>query len=196
LSQIPQEAVNAVIEMLKAKNVVVLPAGDRKTKLGDFKFDTSGMPHRITLNNSLNPYASCITLVHEIAHLYAFERYGKKIKPHGREWKESFRHLMYKLPLERVFPADVLEILIRHMSNPKASTSADLKLTAVLRKYDDSDPYVHVEDLKEEVLFTLDHRRWFKKGEKRRSRYLCYDIQKKKHYLVHALAQVLEYRST
>ena len=31
---------------------------------------------------------------HELAHLLAFEKYGRKISPHGEEWKSTFREML------------------------------------------------------------------------------------------------------
>ena len=43
---------------------------------------------------NLNPYRFLMTLVHEVAHLVAFQKYGRAIKPHGKEWKFTFQTLM------------------------------------------------------------------------------------------------------
>jgi predicted SprT family Zn-dependent metalloprotease len=42
--------------------------------------------HEITVNSNLNKYKFLITLIHEISHLVAFEKFGRNIKPHGNEW--------------------------------------------------------------------------------------------------------------
>ncbi|MFN8139696.1 MAG: SprT-like domain-containing protein [Fimbriimonadales bacterium] len=36
------------------------------------------------------------TVLHEYAHLFVFERYGHRAKPHGREWKLAMRKLGVK----------------------------------------------------------------------------------------------------
>jgi predicted SprT family Zn-dependent metalloprotease len=50
-----------------------------------------------------------ITLIHEISHLVAFEKFGRNIKPHGNEWKYSFQRLM--IPYIRPdFPSQLLPL--------------------------------------------------------------------------------------
>ena len=72
-------------------NLVIVPR--RNTKHGDFKILSNGV-HRISVNNSSNPYRFLITLIHEIAHLVAFKDFGYSIKPHGKEWKSCYQKLM------------------------------------------------------------------------------------------------------
>jgi predicted SprT family Zn-dependent metalloprotease len=36
-------------------------------------------------------------------HLVAFEKFGRKIKPHGNEWKYSFQRLMIPLYAQKFF---------------------------------------------------------------------------------------------
>ena len=70
-------------------NLVIVPR--RNTKHGDFKILSKGV-HRISVNNSSNPYRFLITLIHEISHLVAFKYFGYSIKPHGKEWKSCYRN--------------------------------------------------------------------------------------------------------
>jgi predicted SprT family Zn-dependent metalloprotease len=44
-----------------------------------------------------------ITLIHEISHLVAFEKFGRNIKPHGNEWKYSFQRLMIPYIRQKFF---------------------------------------------------------------------------------------------
>jgi predicted SprT family Zn-dependent metalloprotease len=46
-----------------------------------------------TVNSNLNKYKFLITLIHEISHLVAFEKFGRNIKPHGNN-EYSFQRLM------------------------------------------------------------------------------------------------------
>jgi predicted SprT family Zn-dependent metalloprotease len=45
-----------------------------------------------------------MTLIHEIAHLVAFEKYGRNIKPHGQEWKHTFQQLMVPYIHQKFIP--------------------------------------------------------------------------------------------
>ena len=66
---------------------------NRNSKLGDYR----KMPdnsHQITINGTLEPQLFFFVLTHELAHLIAFEKYGRRISPHGQEWKQTFREML------------------------------------------------------------------------------------------------------
>ena len=92
--------------------------------------------HQITVNSSLNTYRFLITLIHEIAHLVAFEKYGRYIKPHGIEWKRTFQQLMLPYINPEVFPSKLLPVIAHHFKNPRASSDTDEKLAYALKQYD------------------------------------------------------------
>ncbi|TDA81831.1 sprT domain-containing protein, partial [Halomonas marinisediminis] len=85
--------------------------------------------HQITINANLNSYRFLITLIHEIAHFEAFEKYGRFIKPHGKEWKYTFQRLMLPLINPKVFPEQLLPLIANHFRNPKASSDTDVNLS-------------------------------------------------------------------
>jgi hypothetical protein len=163
----------------------------RRSKVGDYRFNKSTGNHEITINGNLNPYAFLITYIHEMAHLYHYKKYGNNRPPHGKIWKQEFQILMDPLLQESVFPPDILQQLIIHMKNPKASSQSDSSLAKLLRKYDqdrkESDTYL--EDLIEGESFHLNGRR-FTKLMKRRTRSLCKDNRTGKKYLISEMAKV------
>jgi SprT protein len=188
-SYLPEHSV-AYAEQLLAKSRVLLKiSGDRLTKLGDYRPKSSKSPAQITVNNSLNPYAFLITLIHELAHAIAFEDHGKSIQAHGKEWKSTFRELMLPLLNNQVFPVDVLVQLERHMANPKASTGADLKLLRTLRKYD-ANTTLFLEDIADGSPFQLRNGKRFIKGARRRKNFLCKTLDGRRNYLINPLAEV------
>src|SRR5699024_5877939 len=121
---IPQPAVAPVFKLIKQQGVYLKIVRERKTRHGDHR-RLPNWQHQITVNSNLNNYMFLITLVHEIAHLMAFEQYGRYIKPHGREWKYTFQHLMLPFLVPEIFPTDLLPILANHFRNPKASSETD-----------------------------------------------------------------------
>ena len=164
---------------------------DRKTKLGDFRTNMRDNTLRISVNGGLNSYSFLITLVHEIAHAIVHKKYKRRVKPHGIEWKLAYQDLMLPFFEEKLLPNDILLPLLRYMQNPKASSNADKKLFIALRKYDSNrQEIIYLEDLEEGSEFIL-QKRLFRKGKKRRSRFLCFDVSSGKEYTVNGLAEVL-----
>lgn len=160
----------------------------RLTKLGDYRHDLRTGKHVITVNNDLNPYSFLITYVHEVAHLVTFEQYGRKIKPHGLEWKRSFQRLMLPVLNDQVFPSPVLRTLAAYLKNPKASSCNDHKLMQALNAYDES-PGLTLNDIEEGEIFIFGKRR-FKKEKLRRTRYVCQDLDNGRKYLISKVASV------
>lgn len=187
---LPASAIPYVRTLLQNSRVRLKISRKRLSKYGDYRPGINGQPHLVTINRDLNPYSFLITLVHELAHAFAFDRYGYRIRPHGKEWKSTFCKLMEPLLTITVFPADVLLYLQRHMSNPKASTSADPYLLRVLRNYDRQESRLFLEDLPEGSEFSLLNGRLFVKGEKKRKNFLCVALNNKRKYLINPLAEV------
>ncbi len=165
---------------------------DRRSKAGDYRGPVPGDPrHRISINYNLNPYAFLITLVHEFAHRTAFEKYGKRVNPHGAEWKSEFQRLMQPFLNNTVFPPSVLQALSAYMVNPKASTSGDNRLVRELRQYDrHPEKGLLLEELAPGTLFNMGTDKVFRKGELQRKRYLCLCLSNKRMYLVPGIAEV------
>ena len=101
--KIPLASVDYVKSLIYSENVVIKLKKTRKTKHGDFSVNKNGL-RLITINESLNKYRFLITLIHEISHYFTFKNYGIYIKPHGVEWKNTFRSLLLPVINSDVFP--------------------------------------------------------------------------------------------
>lgn len=161
----------------------------RVSKLGDYRYDKIRKTHRISVNGTLNPYAFLLTYVHEVAHLLAFEQYGFKISPHGREWKDSFKALMQPLLNSLVFPEDVLQPLLKYMRNPKAASGSDQMLTLALQQYDRQDGSIALAKVNTEQTFRF-RKMVLVKESVRRTRALCREVKSGKRYLISQAARV------
>jgi hypothetical protein len=165
----------------------------RSSKIGDFRYRNDRKIQTITINSNLNPFQFLLTFIHEIAHLRTFEKFGNLHAPHGNEWKKEFQNLISPVLNESVFPKDILIPLRNHMQNPAASSSRDLFLMKEMSKYDLSDDFalgqVFLSDLMAGREFLLSGRK-FKKGETRRTRVLCEEVDSGKKFLVSRLAKV------
>ncbi len=193
IKYLPEGSVDMVMDWIVENNVHLKIAKKRNTKFGDYRPPSSkNSNHRISINYNLNPYAFLITFVHELAHLLVWEEFKNKVSPHGSEWKLAYRDLMAPLLTQNIFPDDINSVLNTSIVNSKASSSSDLKLSRVLKKYDQGDTDTHLEDLKENSYFKTVTGVIFIKGKKRRTRFLCTNTQNKKQYLFHPLTPVTE----
>lgn len=188
-SYLPVGATTYVNALLENSEVLVKVKQERKTRHGDYRKLPSGK-HQITVNNNLNKYRFLITLIHEIAHFKAYERYGYSIKPHGREWKNTFQHLMLPLLRPQVFSEELLPLLAYHFKNPKASSDTDHELALALKQYDPPNDKTFIFQLDKDVYFKLYNGRVFKKGNKRRKRYECIEVETGRLYLFNPNAEV------
>ncbi len=187
---VPERTVVPCLELIKAHRVHLKIVNERVTRHGDYRKRKDGN-HQITVNASLNKYRFLITLIHEIAHLVAFEKYGREIKPHGLEWKHTFQYLMLPFIRPEVFPSKLLPLLARHFKNPKASSSTDAQLSIALKQFDEQQSgKTYVFELPIGSVFRIYNGRLFKKGTKRTKRYECIDVETGRMYLFQPNAEV------
>jgi SprT protein len=186
---IPEASVSRVLQLLEHDHLVVMVKKERKTRHGDYRRLPNGK-HQITVNGSLNKYRFLITLIHEIAHLEAFSKFGRHIKPHGAEWKRTFQHLMLPFINPQVFPESILPVVAKHFINPKASSDTDVQLALALKLLDAPNNKSFIFEVPLHQTFKIHNGRVFKKGAKRRTRHECVEIKTGKTYLFNANAEV------
>ncbi|WP_223033725.1 SprT-like domain-containing protein [Hanstruepera marina] len=186
---IPTQAVHQVVDLLNDDNLSVKIKSERKTRHGDYKRLPNGK-HQITVNSNLNSYRFLITLIHEIAHFEAYKTYGKNIKPHGREWKYTFQHLMLPFLNPEIFPVQLLPMLAKHFKNPKASSDTDTQLAFALKQFDEPNDKTFIFELPLGSTFKLYNGRVFKKVGKRTKRFECVELSSGKLYLFNPNAEV------
>ena len=164
----------------------------RSSKLGDFRPPrTRNGLCTITLNLDLNPYQMLITYLHEVAHYDVYQRYTiRRVQPHGKEWQACFAALLQPFMNEVIFPKDVLSALHQHLQHIKASSTADVRLQRVLKRYDAQTDWVTVEELPDGARFATRNGLVFRKGAKQRTRYQCPCETNGRTYMVAALAEV------
>jgi hypothetical protein len=190
LKYLPEHAVVPVFELIKTNSVHLKIVNERQTRHGDYRKHPTGK-HQITINANLNKYRFLITLVHEIAHLAAFEKYGRSIKPHGNEWKITFQLLMVPFIRPEIFPNSVLPLVANHFRNPTASSDTDARLAFALKQFDERKPDVHfVHEVPSGSLFRIKNGKIFQKKGLRVKRYECLEVQTGKLYLFNANAEV------
>ncbi len=189
---LPEGSYDAVVHYLVAHKVHLTITRERTTVLGNYRSKHENKNHRITVNGNLNSYNFLITLLHELGHLLAFEKYGSKIPAHGEEWKREYASILASFITQNIFPKDIQTELLRTLKNPAATACAEDSLLRILRKYDQQKPNVFlVEDLPENSYFKMKNGRLFKKGNKVRKRFLCRDVATQKNYLFSPVAEVI-----
>ena len=186
---IPPVAVIPVFELIKTNEVHLKIVNERVTRHGDYRKMPSGQ-HQITINANLNPYRFLITLVHEIAHLVAFKKFGRLIKPHGKEWKLTFQQLMLPFLRPEIFPSKLLPQLALHFKNPKASSDTDTELSIALKQFDPPNDKNYIFEIPFGGEFRLYNGKIFKRGNKRVKRYECLELRTGKVYLFNPNAEV------
>jgi SprT protein len=189
---LPEGCLEDVFYYLQHYKVQLTITRERKSVLGDYRNSHLGKNHRISVNGNLNKYSFLITLLHELAHLFTYERFGHRVQAHGAEWKNEYSKVLAQFLLKKVFPADIQKALMKTLQNPVASSCADDSLLRVLHKYDPQKEGVSlVEALPTGTLFKIKGGRIFKKEEKIRKRIRCVEVKTGKVYLFSPVYEVM-----
>lgn len=188
---VPPTSVTLLSKYLRQWEVNLVITRKRVTKHGDFRALHEG-GHQITVNEMPNPYRFLITTLHEIAHLVAYKNFGRTIKPHGKEWKTTYKKIILPFLTPNIFPEALLEILQSHFRNPKASSDADFKLVMALNKFDPVNEKNYIFELERGEVFEIHNGRRFIRGKKRVKRYECREVDTRRMYLFSPHAQVIK----
>jgi SprT protein len=185
------QAVDYCYELWKQYPFQFKISKDRRSKLGDYRYFPTSRSHIISVNQGLNPYAFLITFIHEVAHRITMEKYGRRVKPHGKEWQQTYGSALKPLLQANIFPKDILASLIKHIHQPKASSCADPLLYQVLKKYDPQRPpnLTFLQDIKAGDRFIFRGKAYVKEVTKR-TRALCKDVITGKKWLIPLVVEV------
>ncbi|MEO6489733.1 MAG: SprT-like domain-containing protein [Ferruginibacter sp.] len=190
-SFVPEGSFEDVHHYLTQYKVHLTVTRQRQSILGDYRHANAGKTHRISINGNLNKYSFLITMLHELAHLFTYERFGHRVQAHGQQWKDEFSKILAQFLQKKLFPADVEAALMVTLRNPAASSCGDEKLLRVLRNYDPKkEGHYLVEQLREGDHFQIKGGRTFIKGKKIRTRYKCLEPATKKWYLFSGVYEV------
>lgn len=187
---LPNGTYEDIIPYLDRYHIKLKITKARKTKYGDYRPARRGNAHQITVNGNLNQYQFLLTLVHEIAHLVAFDNYGFGIQSHGIEWKKTYQELMIPFLKESVFPTDLLQVVLSAMKNVKSSSCYDADLVLALRQYNTEPSGTLIQELSIGSEFIAANKKRYKLLSKRRTRYEAEELDTKKIYLFPALYEV------
>lgn len=189
---LPEAAIDPFLDYWQRNRLALHISRERSSKLGDYRLPTSDHPqHAISVNGSLNRYMFLWVLLHEMAHLDTFVGHGRRIRPHGHEWQQAYALLMQQYG--PCFPVDVQPLI------EQCSQSVPLRRN-LIRKVEQR---LTAADQPDETVITLDsmpagtrfrlksnpHRR-FQSVERRRTRWICDDLDSQRRYLVSGSAAI------
>ena len=173
-SYLPESSFEQVAFFLQHYKVHLTITAQRQSVLGDYRNAIHGKNHRISVNGNLNKYSFLITLLHELAHMLAFENHGNRIMAHGKEWKLVYSNLLKDFISKKIFPQDIELALKDSLQDPAASSCAEENLMRVLRKYDiNKEGILLLEEIPRNAYFKTRDGRVFQKGERLRKRFRC-----------------------
>lgn len=184
---IPEASISYVDSIMDTYEIDLKIVNQRQSKHGDFRRLPNGKM-MITVNNNLNPQQFLITLIHEIAHYVTFSKFGR-VQPHGTKWKQTFQQLMLPVLHPDIFPPHVLNVLAKHLKNPKASTDSDAKLSLALKNGELDEGFHFVHQLTVGAVFEY-KKQFYKRGKLRRTRIECLNLDSNRLYLFHQNAEV------
>ena len=190
-SFLPEGSFEFVAHYLQQYKVHLTITKERQTVLGNYRNKVFDKAHRISINGNLNKFSFLITLLHELAHLLAHEKYGHRIQAHGKQWKEEYGKILSEFIPKKIFPPEIEKLLVKSLNNPAATTCAEPNLTRALKTYDvKKEDHFFVEELPPGSLFRVNNGAIFKKGERIRKRFKCMEIATKKVYLFSPVYEV------
>jgi len=185
-SFLPLNTLPLIEQWVKDYPLRLVISKSRKSKYGDYRYLFDRKAHKITINHDLSAEMFLLTLTHEIAHMYVFKTYQRKALPHGKEWKETFKKLIFQSI--QFYSQPVQKELVKYAKNPSATLGAHPELIKKMieKKHEQ---FCYLENLREGEWFVLS-KKILKKGKLRRTRFLCKEHRSGREYLVYKAAQV------
>lgn len=159
---------------------------NRNSKLGDYR-KLRDNSHEISINSTLAPQLFFFVLTHELAHLIAFEKFGRKISPHGNEWKHTFREML--LESADVYDEDLKLIITKFSRSPKANFMASPDLVKYFHIDNQNDDEVFIEKLSKGENFIYREQKYLLEGLIKKN-YLCMNLATGRKYSFKPLARV------
>lgn len=184
---VPKKSIPLIEYLINKHRINLKIVNGRQTKHGDFRTFANGKT-QITVNNNLNKHQFLLTLVHEIAHHVTHQKFGH-VKPHGKEWKTIFQHLMLPFLQPEIYPKEILPFLANYLKNPKASTDTDVNLSLALKGFEAKSGKNFIFEIPNGGFFSFKNK-LYRRLNKRRTRYECLNLSNNKVYLFNQNVEV------
>lgn len=183
---LPQNTLLYLKKWFSSHYIYIKVTKNRNSKLGDYR-KLRDNSHEITINSTLAPQLFFFVLTHELAHLIAFEKFGRKIAPHGTEWKHTFREML--LESIDVYEEDLKPVIIKFSRSPKANFMASPDLVKYFHIENQDDDEVYIEKLSKGENFIYRDEKYLLEGLIKKN-YLCMNLATGRKYSFKPLARV------
>lgn len=183
---LPQNTLSHLKKWFSDYYIHIKVTKNRNSKLGDYR-KLRDNSHEITINSTLAPQLFFFVLTHELAHLIAFEKYGRRISPHGNEWKLTFREML--LESLDVYEEDLKPIITKFSHSPKANFMASPDLVKYFHIENHDDEFQYIEELTKGEQFLYRNEKYILEGLIKKN-YLCMNLATGRKYSFKPLARV------
>ena len=194
-NHLPEQAVGWVYEYLERHKVHFHITRERRSKLGDYRWPQSRHPfHEMSVNGDLPKLMFLWVFLHEAAHLETHLKY-RSVQPHGHEWQYEYVRLI--ADHRDCFPNEVRPMLDRYVARVPLQRSLGHEIEKALRHHGSDIQSVVamcLDDLPAGSRFRLKTKSevLFESIERRRTRWLCRDVDSSRKYAVAGRAEVTE----
>lgn len=183
---LPQKTLPYLKKWFDDYNIHIKITKGRISKLGDYRKMKDGS-HQITINSTLESQLFFFVLTHELAHLLAFEKFGRNIAPHGIEWKQTFRIML--LESLSIYKDDLKPLILKFSKSPKANFMSSPDLVRYFRFSATENHLSFVEDLDIKDSFIYREERYIILNRLKKN-YLCENLDNGRQYRFNSLAKV------
>ena len=193
-NHLPAQAVDYVYNYLNQHKVHFHITRERRTKYGDYRWPQPKHDfHEISVNGDLNPYLFLWVFLHEAAHLETHLKHSH-VLPHGQEWQEQYRRLL--VAHTSLFPTEAQPLLAHLTRRIPLSRKLMRQVEETLHHHDPdytAEKHTTLDDLPAGSRFRLKTKpeMLFENLQRRRTRWLCRDLDTGRQYTIAARSEVL-----
>lgn len=190
LDRLPDSARAYTASCLQNQLFLLKITNPRRVRLGSFRAAPRGGVAQITINNDLGPFSFLLVLLHELAHHLVWKHYGRKVAPHGKEWKAVYADLLIPLLEQHMLPESLEAGLLAYLRKTSATFQSCKPLLSALNLLEGKGEMLTLADINDQDSFRLQDGRIMIRHQKLRTRYKCYYPANKRYYLVPASVQI------
>lgn len=188
----PKNSIIHVNNLLDKYPIEINFVNPRNSKKGTFVV-INRKPKKITLNNNLCQDEMLLVFLHEMAHYINYMQYKTMVKPHGKEFQNTVLMLIQQFIYNQSFSSKTASILMKNFFSkaPKYKSHClelfkhfhpGIREISYLYQLDDNEKFTIVK--RPNISFIL--------LKKKRTQYICKNLNNDKLYRVHYFAEILK----